>query len=184
MFSHPLAVARLALLVPLIWLLTEGGRFHYWAGLVVFLICGLGSLIEGYLPRKTPPTRAGAMLDAMAERLLTIVVVAGLIASGMRSGLVLVASLILIARDVVVASINEALPQQQLDIRPAGLEKGRIAFQILGFGFLIAPAFPLPDTMVSSRILGGVALIVAGILAVITLVGYGRRAARAFKSQA
>lgn len=181
MISHPLAVARLALLVPLIWLLTEGGRFHYWAGLIVFLFCGLGSLVEGYLPRKTPPTRLGATLDVLAERLLTIVVVAGLIASGMRSGLVLVASLILIARDVVVASINEALPQK-LDIHIAGLEKGRIAFQVLGFGFLIAPNFPLPETELPSRILGALALIVAAVLAVITLIGYARRAAQGFRT--
>ncbi|HEX5376954.1 MAG TPA: CDP-alcohol phosphatidyltransferase family protein [Phenylobacterium sp.] len=181
MTSNPVAIARILLLIPLIWLLTDGGVFHYWAALFVFLACGLGGLIEGYLPhRARKPSPVAGMLDAMADRLLTVVVVAGLIASGMRDGLVLVASLVLIARDVVLASINEALPTK-LDISVSGLEKGRLAFQVLGFGFLIAPNFPLPEMFLPSHLLGGLALIIAGVLAVITLADYGRRASRALK---
>lgn len=181
MTSNAVAILRIALLVPLIWLLTDGGKFHDWAALVVFLACGVGSLVDSYLPRKPHATPVGAMLDTLAERLLTVVVVAGLIAGGMRNGEVLIACLILIARDVVVASLNEILPEK-LDIRVAGLEKGRLAFQILGFGFLIAPNFPLPEMGLPSHMLGAIGLLMAGVLALITLSTYVRRAMRSFKA--
>lgn len=182
MISNPLAIARLVLLVPLVWLLTDGGKFHYWAGLIVYVACGLGGLAEGYLPRwRGAASSSAAMLHVLADRLLTVVVVAGLIASNLREGLVLVASLILIARDVVVATLNEALPHK-LDIQLSGLEKGRLVLQLLGFCFLIAPNFPLPEMGLPSHYLGGVILIVAAILALIGLASYARRAARAFRS--
>jgi phosphatidylglycerophosphate synthase len=184
MLSRPVAIARLVLLIPLVWLLTDGGTFHYWAALVVFLACGLGGLADSFLPQwRGRPTALGGLLDVMADRLLTVVVVAGLIASGMREGLVLVSSLVLIARDVVVATLNEAL-HEKLDVRASGLEKGRVGFQVMGFGFLIAPNFPLPEMGLPSHFLGGVALIVAAILALLTLAGYAGHAARAFKAAA
>lgn len=93
------------------------------------------------------------------------------------------ASLVLIARDVGVATLNEAL-HEKLDIRASGLEKGRVGFQIMGFGFLIAPNFPLPETGLPSHFVGGLALIIAAILALITLAGYARHAAKAFKAAA
>ena len=182
--ARPIAIARLVLLIPLVWLLTDGGVFHYWAALVVFLACGLGGLFDSFLPRwRGPPSALGGLLDVMADRLLTVVVVAGLIVAGMREGLVLVSSLILISRDVVVATLNEAL-HEKLDVRVSGLEKGRVGFQIMGFGFLIAPNFPLPEMGLPSHYLGGVALIVAAVLALITLAGYAGHAARAFRAAA
>jgi phosphatidylglycerophosphate synthase len=184
MLARPIAIFRLILLIPLVWLLTDGGVFHDWAALVVFLACGLGGLADSFLPQwRGRSTALGGLLDVMADRLLTVVVVAGLIASGMREGLVLVASLVLIARDVVVASLNEAL-HEKLDVRASGLEKGRVGFQVMGFGFLIAPNFPLPEMGLPSHFLGGVTLIVAAILALITLAGYAGHAARAFKAAA
>lgn len=184
MLARSVAITRLVLLIPLVWLLTDGGVFHYWAALMVFLACGLGGLADSFLPgRRGPPTALGGLLDVMADRLLTVVVVAGLIAAGLREGLVLVASLVLIARDVVVATLNEAL-HEKLDIRVSGLEKGRVGFQVLGFGFLIAPNFPLPETGLPSHYVGGVALIVAAVLALITLAGYASHAARSFKAAA
>lgn len=182
MISNPVAIARLALLIPLVWLLTDGGKFHAWAGLMVYAACGLGGLAEGYLPRwRGRASRSALMLHVLADRLLTVVVVAGLIAGGLREGLVLVASLILIARDVVLATLNESLPHK-LDIKLSGLEKGRMVLQLLGFCFLIAPNFPLPEMGLPSHYLGGVILIVAAILAIFGLVTYARRAAAAFRA--
>ncbi len=184
MLARTVAIARLVLLIPLVWLLTDGGLFHYWAALIVFLACGLGGLIDSFLPNwRGRPTAVGGMLDVLADRLLTVVVVAGLIVAGMREGLVLVSSLILISRDVVVATLNETL-QEKLDIRAAGPEKGRVFFQVLGFGFLIAPNFPLPEMGLPSHFVGGIALIIAAILALITLGGYAGHARRAFKAAA
>lgn len=180
MTSKLIAIARLVLLIPLIWLLTDGGALHYWGALVVFLgISGAGLFDEYILSRNRTPV--GAMLHVLGDRLLVVVVVAGLIAAGMREGLVLLASLVLIARNSVIATINEALPNR-LDPPMSGLEKGRLGLQMIGFGFLIPPNFPLPETLVPSHVLGGVALILAAVVSVISLAGHARNAAVAFKA--
>ena len=176
--DNVVALLRLALLVPLFWLLARGGQFHFWAALSVFTFVGLAGLIEGFF-RRTPFSPFCSVLHVLADRLLTVVVVVGLVTAGMQHALVLIPSLILIARDVIVGTLNEALSG---DMRTPmlGLEKGRIGLQVVGLGFLIAPNMVLPDVNVSSVAVGSMALIVAAILAVVTLVQYWRSAVTTF----
>ena len=175
------AFGRLGLLAPLFWLLLEGGQFHYWAALSVFMFVGLGGLVEGYV-RKTPFSPFNAMLHVLADRLLTVVVVGGLIAAGLRDPLVLAGGMALIARDVIVGSLNEALPGS-LETPVQGLERGRVALQVIGFGFLIAPNFALPDLTLPSQFVGSLCLVIAAILAIVTLTSYWRGAVAAFRAE-
>jgi len=77
------------------------------------------------------------MLDLIADRLLTLSVLTGLIASGELQGLALASGLVLVARDLIVASFGEAAPG--LNIKVSALERVKIGFQFLAFGLLIAP---------------------------------------------
>lgn len=181
MTRNAVALARLASLAPLYWLLARGGVLHYWAALSLFTFIGLAGLAEGFFRRSgfSPFT---AMLHVLADRLLTVVAVVGLVTAGLRDPLVLSASLVLIGRDVIVGTLNEALPGS-MSTPMLGLEKGRIALQVLGFGFLIAPNLYLPDLHVTTLIVGSLALVVAAILAIITLIQYWGAAVTAFKRE-
>lgn len=182
MLKHGLTLLRILLLAPLTYLLARGGNFHQWAALVVFVAVGVAWALDVLRARRSGgDTPFGAILQVMAARLLTVSVMAGLIAVGGRGELVLIAGLTLIARDIVVAALAEALPGK-LDLANGGLERAQLALQFLGFGFLVAPSIVLPETFLQSHIVGALALVGSAVLAVAALFDYGRQAARGFRA--
>jgi cardiolipin synthase (CMP-forming) len=181
MSPNLITAVRIALLVPLFWLLTHGGATERWIALAVFLLAGLTDIFDGWLARRTGRTSAlGAMLDLVADRLLTLVTLVGLIASQSLDGLYVVAGLILIARDVVVAALNEALPGK-LAITVSPMERAKVALQFFGMALLIAPLFWTLGGFVSQYELGAWCLALSALLASITLADYAARARAAFR---
>jgi len=120
------------------WLLAQPGATAHLAALGVFLLAGLTDVLDGRVARALGEvSRLGAVLDLIADRLLTLAVVGGLIARGELPGAWLAAGVALVARDLVVASFGETLPDFGLKVSP--LERVKIALQFAGFGLLIAP---------------------------------------------
>ncbi len=182
MISNTVTSLRLVLLIPLFALLAgPPSPARQWIALAVFLFAGATDILDGYLARRLGETSpAGAMLDLMADRLLTLVTVIGLIASARLAAPLVVGGLILIVRDVVVAALNEALPGR-LGIRTGPLEKAKIACQFAGLALLIAPSGLTPWRLAGLS-LGGLLLIAAAALACLTVADYARRAAREFRA--
>ncbi len=182
MISNTITGLRLVVLVPLFALLAQpDAPARDWFALAIFLFAGATDVLDGYLARRLGETSAfGAMLDLVADRLLTLATVTGLIAGGRLGALVMAAGLILIVRDVVVAALGEALPGR-LGIRAGLMEKIKIACQFAGLALLIVP----PDVL-SWRFAGlnpgGLLLLAAAALACLTLADYSMRAAREFKA--
>jgi phosphatidylglycerophosphate synthase len=112
MISNSVTSLRILLLAPLyVLLVNAGGQPIGWWALVVFLLAGLTDIADGFLARRlNEVSAAGAMLDLTADRLLTLTVVAGLVVGGALGGWSALAGVILIARDVIVSSLNEAQP--------------------------------------------------------------------------
>ena len=184
MISNLLTLTRIALAVPLFWLLQSDGGYHRWTALCVFLLAGLTDVADGYLARRLGQTSAfGAMFDLLADRLLTLALVVAFIAHGQLTSLMTAVVLVLVIRDFVVAGLNEALPGR-LDIRVTVLERIKITCQFLGFGFLIVPDFRLPDVSLYANSFGVVALMAAAALALVSLVDYAGRARKAFAAKA
>jgi cardiolipin synthase len=163
--------ARILFLAPL-FVLAAGRPDGSWAALGVLLAAGLTDVIDGRLARAlNQVTRLGAMLDLMADRLLTLTVVVGLAASGALKGGFLVAGLILAARAVVVAGYGEAVAG--LGFRVTLIEKVKIGLQFLGFGLLLAPSV-FAAAGLSQHALGGWALVASALLTCFTVAGYTR----------
>jgi len=174
MISNTLTVARLILLAPLVVLLARGGVTNQWAALGVFLLAGLTDILDGRVARALGEvSRLGAMLDLIADRMLTLAVVGGLVAGEELSGAWLLAGAVLVARDLVVASFGETLPDFGAKVSP--LERVKIALQFTGFGLLIMPPFLAAVPL--DRI-GRWALAASAALALVTLALYARRAGR------
>ena len=180
MIANLLTLTRIALAVPLFWLLQSDGGYHRWAALCVFLLAGLTDVADGYLARRLGETSAfGAMFDLLADRLLTLALVAAFLANGQLTKVMIAVAMVLVIRDFVVAGLNEALPGR-LDIRVTLLERVKISCQFFGFGFLIVPDFRLPDVSLYANSFGVVALMAAAALALVSLVDYAGRARKAF----
>ncbi len=171
MISNAVTCLRIVLLVPLLVLLGTTGAADRWAALAVFLVAGLTDIVDGRIARALGEvSRLGALLDLVADRLLTLSVVAGLIAGGELVGPFMVAGVALIARDLAVASFGEAAPS--LGIRVTTPERVKIALQFAAFGLLIAPPVALGMRQYE---VGRWALMASAFLAGLTVIAYARR---------
>lgn len=196
MVSNAITIFRTLLTLPLFALLAFGG--NAWLALAFFLGAGLLDVIDGKVARaRNEVSPFGAMIDLIGDRLLTVAVVFGLALGGSKGAIV---GIVLIVRDLVVASLNEAAPGK-LAIRVGVIEKLKIVMAFTGLSLLIVAKgcaqtsasqiaeWPTaPDAGWASGVLGAmieqagaVVLALAAALTLITLLDYWRRALRAFK---
>jgi len=184
MISNTITAIRIVLLIPLYYFLSRGPADAGWLALATFLLAGLTDVIDGRVARRLGEVSAfGAMLDLIGDQLLTLTTLLGLMASGAVAGPLIIAGLVLIARTVIVASLNEALPGR-LNIKVSPMEKAKIAFNFLGFGLLMAPdiglAIPAFGPGFGQHALGAACLWLSAALTVFNLSDYALRAHRAF----
>jgi len=179
MIPNILTACRIILIVPLLGILVFRPELR-WAALGCFLLAGVTDVLDGFIARRFGLTSAfGAMFDKIADRLLTLGAVVGLLAAGVLTGAFAIVGLILVARDLVVASFNEALPGK-LGIRVSPFEKIKIAFCYGGLAILIAPPI-LPAGFVDQAVIGRTALAIGAGMILCTLIDYSRRALAAFR---
>lgn len=176
---------RIVLMVPLLYFLIKGDS---WPALIVFAAAGLSDIADGWLARAlNQASRFGAFFDLLADRLLTLTLFCGLLTRGVPE-IVVVSGVVLLARDFLVAGLNEALPDQ-LNIQVSPLERAKIALQFLGFGLLILPEqygdLPLGADIIvplNSFDVGVVCLSLSAVLCLMTVGEYVRRARQAFET--
>lgn len=170
---------RLVLLIPLYLCLVDGQDEARWTGLMLFLFAGLTDVIDGRLARSLGQTsRLGHALDRMADGLLTMVAVMGLMVSGVLQGWAAAAGVIVIGRGFVVNGLEHAYPAQ-LNIVVSRTEKVKIALQFLGLAILMAPWLP---GGLDTRTVGGWVFEACAVVTLITLADYVARAIRAERS--
>jgi len=173
MISNTITLFRTLLTIPLFALLAFGG--NAWIALALFLGAGLLDMVDGKVARARNETSAfGAMIDLVGDRLLTFAAVLGLIVGDVLEGVHVVAGIVLIARDLIVASLNEALPGR-LGPRVGALEKVKIVAAFAALTLLIAPTL-----FAQQQMFGLGALWLAAALTLATVVGYWLAALREF----
>jgi CDP-diacylglycerol--glycerol-3-phosphate 3-phosphatidyltransferase len=183
MVSNLVTLSRVVLLAPLAWLALRGDGSGRWGAVAVFLLAGLTDVVDGRIARaRGEVSVGGALLDLIADRLLTMTTLVVLVVAGALHGWGVAAGWALIARDLIVASLGEAFAGR-LGIKVTMVERVKITCQFGGLALLLAPAgasaagVPLGDA-------GEAALVVAALLALVTLTDYGRRAVKALRSSA
>ncbi|MDP9103645.1 MAG: CDP-alcohol phosphatidyltransferase family protein [Pseudomonadota bacterium] len=170
---------RLALLVPLYLSLTQGDNPERWAALGLYLFAGLTDVLDGRIARATGQTSLlGHALDRMADGLLTLVAVFGLLESGVIHGWAAAAGLVVIGRGFVVSGLEVAYPDR-LNITVNWLEKIKIGLQFMGLSLLMAPWAPGID----AHAMGGWVLVACAGMTLVTLADYIWRAVRAARTE-
>lgn len=176
MIANVVTASRIVLAAPLYWFLTAPSRDAHWGALVVLALAGLTDVVDGRIARALKQVSAlGAMLDLVADRLLTLVLAVGLIVGGALPGAWALAPLVLLARDLAVASFGEAT-KGGVRFPVTWWERVKIAFQFIGFGLLVAP-----EVVERQHAFGQLALALAAAFAAGTLVDYTRRAVAALR---
>ena len=153
---NAISIIRIALVPPILWLLLNS---HPDLALLLFFVAGFSDGLDGYLAKRFDwDSRAGALLDPIADKLL----VAGTFVTLSVAGLLPVwLAAIVIMRDVVI--VGGAMAYNFL-VRPVEGEPTRIsklntAFELLLVLFVISrAAFDWPDP-ITITILGAAVLI-------------------------
>ncbi|WP_395646536.1 CDP-alcohol phosphatidyltransferase family protein [Terricaulis sp.] len=181
MLSNAITIFRTLLTLPLFVILAFGESENRLAAVALFLAAGLLDMVDGKVARARNEVSAfGGMMDLVGDRLLTFAAVTGLIAGGGLAPVSVVAGLILIGRDLVVASLNEALPGK-LGPRVSAFEKVKIVAAFLALTLLIAGP-GLGHFADEAASWGAGALWIAAALTCVTVVQYWLRALAAFRA--
>lgn len=94
---NAITAARIALVVPLLWLIVHG---QYLAALAVAAVAGASDALDGFLAKRFGwQSWLGSMLDPLADKLLLISALAALVLIGELPGWLL---LVVLLRDVVI----------------------------------------------------------------------------------
>lgn len=187
---NQLTLARLVA-APLVAILlcVDGGVAVFFA-LLLYVAAAITDWLDGYLARKRQIYSGwGAVLDPVADKLLVQSTLLALAYNGRLNALLMLAALIIIAREVFVAGLREYAGVKHENVTKPGngagearqalpvtvLAKLKTALQLVALGLLI----PAPYLRyLNLYVIGGVALWVAAGLSVYTAYGYWQRVAK------
>ncbi|GAB4169418.1 MAG: CDP-alcohol phosphatidyltransferase family protein [Wenzhouxiangellaceae bacterium] len=170
-----LTIARIAAVIPLVWLLLDG---QYRAGLVVAVLVGFTDWLDGALARRYGwESELGGVLDPVADKLLVLSMYGTLAWLGTMPWWLVVMTL---TRDAVIVTggLVYHLRFERFQAAPTRLSKFNTFCQLLlGWVLLLTLAgVPVPPVAVQALIH------VVAVLIVVTALQYvwiwGRRAAR------
>ena len=168
-----LCLMRMALAVPIVWLLAEG---QYGWTLVLFSIAGLSDILDGYLAKSFNwATELGKVLDPVADKLLLVSVFITLTWLGL---VPLWLAAVAVARDVIIgvgAWVYKEL-YGPLEGRPTMPSKLNTLVQLLFVIAVVArAAYPaVPEWLIVS--LGGLVFVTTVVSGVDYIATYVRKA--------
>jgi len=160
----------------------QGDAFR-WLAFALFVAAALTDWLDGHLARRMGVTTAlGRFLDPIADKLLVAAVLVMLAAFGRLSGLGVVAALIILLREVLIAGLREHLAELRVALPVSRLAKWKTAFQMAALALLLVGA-AAPARMPVQRA-GEACLWIAALFTVVTGWDYLRRGLRHMRGAA
>jgi cardiolipin synthase len=117
----------------------DGGLWLRWVALAVFIAAGITDVLDGYFARMWgQQSSLGRMLDPIADKLLVASCLLMLAAEETIRGWSLLASVIILCREILVSGLREYLAELRVSIPVSRLAKWKTTWQLIAVGFLIA----------------------------------------------
>ena len=165
---NTLTILRLILLPVMIWAVMAG---YSWLALGLYVFGAVTDFLDGYLARKLNQVSAfGTFLDPIADKVYVMAVLVTLVANGAIAGVWIIAVIIILAREFLVAGLREYLGPKNVKLPVSQLAKGKTALQMIALGVLIAPLILPFQTLIGLILIAG-----AAIVTVITGIQYMRK---------
>lgn len=168
MLSIPtiLTLFRLALLPFIILLLFIPAGWAAWTCLVLYVIGAATDWLDGWVARKwNLVSELGTFLDPISDKIFVVTVLLMLIAVDRIQGIWVIAVIVILMREFIVAGLREFLGPKGIKLPVTKLAKWKTASQMAAIAVLIvAPWFIPPYGM----ILGLGFLLIAGGLTIMT----------------
>jgi len=141
---NALALLRILLAPLLFWLIlnpqafTDNG-FHitwtYYFASIIFVIASATDFFDGFIAREwNQKTKLGAIIDPLADKMITIAAFLGLMATGEASSW---AIYIIIIRELFITGIRTVAVAEGLDIKASFAGKVKTVMQMIAIGFLL-----------------------------------------------
>ena len=162
-----LTLSRIAVIPVVVGLFYVDGPWAAYAACALFSAAGITDWVDGYLARAWQEESViGKFLDPIADKLLVAAVLMMLVAIGKVEGLVVLAALVILLREVMVSGLREFLAGLRVGVPVSNLAKWKTAIQMVAIGVLIVgddgPAW-LP-----TRLIGEAGLWIAAGLTLLT----------------
>ncbi len=179
--ANLLTLSRMALIVPFVALFLIDAPWNMKAAFIVFAVAALTDLFDGWVARARSETSAlGAALDPIADKLLIAAALVLLVRNGLIHGLGVIAVIIIIARELLVSGLREAVVARGGALTVTMAAKWKTAAQLIAAGLFLAAA-PRGFAGEALRPFASGALWFAAVLTFWTGADYALRAARALR---
>ena len=148
---------------------------HSWAAALatfIFWLAAITDWFDGYLARKLgQQSHLGAILDPLADKLMVVVVLILLVADNPQNNWLLFSTVIIITREIFIATLREWMAEQGEGAKVAVSFAGKIktAVQMVALGFLI---FKHDLMGLPIYLIGIILLVSAALLTLISMVNY------------
>lgn len=169
---NSLTFFRIAAIPVMVVLFYMEGWMAAWANVALFTAAGISDYFDGYFARAMGQTSAlGRFLDPIADKLIVGVALLMLVAFDRLEGLWVLAAVVILVREFLVAGLREFLGPYNVQVPVSKLAKWKTTTQMLFIGFLIAG--PYGEMLVPYAInIGNIGITIAAVLTVITGWGY------------
>ncbi len=134
-----LSLARI-FLTPLIvvFMLMPTKSAHITALILYAIIC-ISDNLDGYIARKyNCVSKIGALFDTIADKILIVIILFGLIAVNIVHGWLLLGAVLIILREVVLTAFRQFLSDYHISVATSFLGKVKATIQMVALGLLIA----------------------------------------------
>ena len=172
-----LTLLRIALIPLLFVIYFSNIKYAMPIAAIIFILAGITDWADGYLARKLNQTSAfGAFLDPVADKLIVAFALV-LIVYRHPNMYILIASLVIIGREITVSALREWMAEigNRGAVAVSYLGKVKTTVQIIAIIFLLwfHPIVGIPTFEIGKWL-----LVVAAILTVISMIDYLRAAFR------
>lgn len=159
-------------------LLTPKFSYFKWIALVIFIVASLTDLLDGKIARKyNLITNFGKFMDPLADKLLVCSALIGLSSLGVIPGWI---TIVIIAREFIISGFRLIAAEKGVVIAASMWGKWKTTFQMImlclqmvtmdWYLWSVSAVPPLPSRYI--RIAGNVAMYIALILTIVSLIDY------------
>ena len=167
-----LSMVRIALIPVFIYVYYLPFDWSHIAATVLFTFAGITDWFDGYLARKLgQQSLLGAILDPLADKLMVVVVLILLVADNPQNNWLLFSTVIIITREIFIATLREWMAGQGEGSKVAVSFAGKIktTVQMIALGFLI---FKHDIMGLPVYLIGIILLVLAAFLTIISMINY------------
>tara|TARA_X000000368_G_scaffold115908_1_gene90380 strand:- start:377 stop:907 length:531 start_codon:yes stop_codon:yes gene_type:complete len=160
-------LSRIFLIIPIIYFISSGNQY---LALSLFLLAGFTDYLDGFIARRTKTESSlGALLDLLADKLLVCLVLLWCAVIS-ESLLIVVATFIIICRELTISSLRQFLVEKigQNPIKVSYVAKSKTTVQFISISFLIL-SLEKGDFLINIAIF---LLWIAALLSVYSLINY------------